>query len=617
MPNLTPFDPGLRNLLTQLGKDMIKITGDWSAPVLACLPLADSATRGHKAVHLALDPFADCALPDIPLELADLCDALPEGGRLVMLLPALEAHLSSLAAGFWQGVADNRLNEAAEAVSTASAPYQAQPLGLVADEDGSTTKLWLAEEAEAMIRLARPDAQVTRFRYLLHMAPEGGRAAACDTWLWGFEIRPRAALALPGEGMVRGALARVIDEGAAIPDWLGDQGTAAWRTRLAAILPNAHAAVAFDFWGYERWVSGGYVQHIVHLAATREDGSVEYACGSASDLFQAGCLAVWECLERRLAAQADSFTRPGLPYRDHGSARVPLQRWSRIAPHRAEVLEALPLDVVRATCLLSGDEVTAPAALFRYSATGETAPELRGYSSIGLALHPERDMAVFSALSEVMERHAFRLLADGEVLARPVVLDVPELAALADDMAVQGQTIRFFDIRGVLPLPVILCRLDNAPSSQFPHPFGLGIGTGFDLGQALRKALREAVQTNFLRSRVVFDQATPPLDAGSAWTPDDRVAFWARADAPTFLPEVADGVSFNALRDETAQAADAPPEVVLNWLRAQNVGAFAVYMGGCPLADEKVSVWRVVCPELRVLSRYEPRDKVSVPHPFV
>jgi len=235
---------------------------------------------------------------------------------------------------------------------------------------------------------------------------------------------------------------------------------------------------------------------------------------------------------------------------------------------------------------------------------------------VGLALATCDDAAVLAGAVEVIERHAFRVLWDGDAEARPITLDLPGAAAIAEACAEDFADVSWYEIGKSPPVPVILCRVTNRPRSMRPHRFSLGLAAGFDAVKALEKALKEAIQTDFGRGDIVNMALAQGWPEAPRWTPEARILFWAAPDAPDFPSRPGEPVTLSGLAAGDLADAAVARQRLTAWAEDAGVAFYSRVLDRVEVGDRTLTVARVISPELRALPRFESREAGVVPQPF-
>lgn len=225
---------------------------------------------------------------------------------------------------------------------------------------------------------------------------------------------------------------------------------------------------------------------------------------------QARISAVMECIEGAVAEQTEPLiacTASLAEMQAEGKATVPLQAMRRCRADR--------IDPDRARCWVAGFNyfdrapTHAPYELVGLDMRSGTRWDHQAFlmTTIGLAAGPTVEHAALHALCELIENDAttmIDLLGISGSGAREIDCSESGHAGLGEALAAidaAGFTVRFFDVTGVIPIPVVACFLE-APFHGGRRP-AVGISAGFacrpSAGDAALAALLEAVQSRLTK----------------------------------------------------------------------------------------------------------------------
>lgn len=332
--------------------------------------------------------------------------------------------------------------------------------------------------------------------------------------------------------------------------------------------------------------------------------------GTALDADEATDRSIGEALERYSALQwVPELSLSTL--REGGF----LDRWPRCAADEAAPpsLKELPADVpvpsVAAHDVYSGETRFIPAAhvLLQYT-PAQSEPVVALSISTGLAFHPDRATAIWSALCEVIERDAvmsgwWAHTSHNEIDADSAPHAVQERLARLEERQMRA---RLFSFTSELGVPTVFAILT---SPTFPH-LVVGAATKARAEDACTKALDELVSMRVaLTSRPQPSQVSPSergvpmtlVDHALAYAgPDHQPAFDFLTDTETVSFEELNADSFTPPADMASLAA------TVRQLEEKDVSVLWVDMTA-PEVNGLGTVAKVVIPELLPLS---PRDDV-------
>jgi ribosomal protein S12 methylthiotransferase accessory factor len=192
--------------------------------------------------------------------------------------------------------------------------------------------------------------------------------------------------------------------------------------------------------------------------------------------------------------------------------------------------------------LCTGAEVMVPAQLvfWNYDIEHRTwsEPLLRERNSCGLASGYTREVAIRSALYELIQRDAFFTHWFTRTSPRRIELDEEmseRFSKLVEWCRGRSITMYFMEVTADVEMPTVLCMLRSGADEEV---LALGFGTSFDVHEALESALTEAVglyrwthtaQASGMQSESYAVRITDPhwKDRFSA---KDRALMWSRPD---------------------------------------------------------------------------------------
>lgn len=268
----------------------------------------------------------------------------------------------------------------------------------------------------------------------------------------------------------------------------------------------------------------------------------------------------------------------------------------------------LVVDCVRGTELLSGDAIPVPLAMVECPWFGEKL--FMTTSTNGLASGNNQTEAIYHALCELIERHAWALAHVRCSLAPRFFLgpDAPERALmpeielpvgepnvdwLVDELRAAGLTVHAFALDEP-PLPITVLASISEPGAAIPMAH-MGLGCALSPAHALTRALTEALQ-----SRVVDIQAARE-DMLRADEPKGMMGDHARRlqEVPKgrwYLDIPAERVSLAELVDRSSDDLAADLRETLEALRAYGIPSVVAVDLSPP--DLPISVVRTIVPGL-------------------
>lgn len=248
----------------------------------------------------------------------------------------------------------------------------------------------------------------------------------------------------------------------------------------------------------------------VWFACRPNSRGISVAQGKGLTDEQARISAVMEAVEGAVAEQTVpliAMTESIRSMRSRGAPIVPLEHMPRCRASRIE--DGITRSWVPGYGHASGKPVYAPYELVGLDMRTDSAWDHGGFlmSTIGLAAGPTAEHAILHATCELIENDAttmIDLLGVRGSGARGIDCGGTEHAGLARAMAAveaAGMTVRFFDVTGVVPVPVVACFVEASfVGGRMP---AVGISAGFACrprgADAALAALLEAVQSRLTK----------------------------------------------------------------------------------------------------------------------
>lgn len=248
----------------------------------------------------------------------------------------------------------------------------------------------------------------------------------------------------------------------------------------------------------------------VWFASRPNSRGISVAQGKGLSHAQARISAVMECIEGAIAEQ----TRPLIAcsasiecMRAAGKEVVPLARMQRC--RSAQIDEARTRSWVRGKALRSGNTVYAPYELIGLDMRSDAPWDHAGFlmSTIGLAAGASMEHAAVHAVCELIENDATTmvdLVGVGGSHSREVDCSNSRHAGLVEAIAAvrnAGMNLRFLEVTGTIPVPVIGCFVESPFHSA--QKAAVGIAAGFACrpvgADAALAALLEAVQSRLTK----------------------------------------------------------------------------------------------------------------------
>lgn len=225
---------------------------------------------------------------------------------------------------------------------------------------------------------------------------------------------------------------------------------------------------------------------------------------------QARISAVMESVEGAIAEQTEpliSHSASIAAMRERGWKIVPLSRMQRCRASRID--EVRERSWVRGKCYRSGAEIYAPYELVGLDMRAESSWDHSSFlmSTIGLAAGSDESHAALHAICELIENDATTmvdLIGVGASRSRGIDCRGTRHAGLAEAIAAverAGMNVRFFEVTGVIPVPVVGCFVESPFHSA--QKAAVGIAAGFACrpfgADAALSALLEAVQSRLTK----------------------------------------------------------------------------------------------------------------------
>ena len=514
-----------------------------------------------EAVDLAL--CLNALMPeshaDALLKLYRIFRCLKPGGRLILVLPAIEAMLHATNLSHFVAALHGKEADSLQANMDVWLDWFSNPLGYVRNPNETFVKYWARDEMEAAVALVSSARVTDRFRVRYRALPFGSPPPdhVAPPWHWGWVFER------PCEPTT---------------DWVA-MGFAA---RQALSFDTGHAITVSA-------PSDTRPELSRNLSWARPESALYpllESCATADTESEALARAYLELHER------DVLLREGGP--------------SASAPCR------VPFDGHSAPLLATGDACACVRMMDPADGSRTWVPRdwvyltgqqtgTREPSSVGTAAGDSRNDAILRAKREAYERHVF---VSGYYAQRPGVELVPSAP----------EPFRFALLRGSDACPVVLALYQPAEPEAMP---GLGLGADPDLSAALRKARFEAVQNSRFR-RHVLDEAHSVSDRIE--TPQSRVAYWARRGLATGVG-FAFGSERRAMRQAIAENIAGDPDLMrFDWF-VRRIGkipmfdmSFVVYRA---LSVQLVPMCQNETLQRDALQAYNTLCLVDAPHPFV
>lgn len=240
-------------------------------------------------------------------------------------------------------------------------------------------------------------------------------------------------------------------------------------------------------------------------------------------------------------------------------------------------------------------------------------PMLFESTSTGAAASFSSESAILNGIYELVERDAFLTNYLNSVPAlsiNPASIKDSVVKKYLKSSKQYQLSIRFLDITNDLQIPTILCLITDKLS--YMPPIVCGLKTSFNLNQALRGALAEALMVRFWVRNLLFSRGGPivKIEHNKIKTAQDRALYWAYPKRMNHLKFWFTGQKKN-LASEKLLSTRSQLQKVKNIFKSKKIAIFYKDISTDLFRDQGHHVYKIIIPSLQAFYMSEKYKVIS------